>query len=276
MHFFGFDVSELLILATSLIAAGFLAGILAGLLGIGGGVILVPVLFQLFTFLKTDSDIIMHVSVATSLAIIIPTSIRSLRAHMAKQAVDIKLLKTWILPVLLGAVTGSSIISFIDGHLLKIVFTFFIIIIGLKLIFDNKQWTVRDDIPFGFGNNALSYFIGFFSTLMGIGGGTLGVSYMTLCGRSIHQSIATSSGLGLLISIPATLGFIFAGQNIEALPALSLGYVNLIGVAIIIPASVLSAPIGVKLAHLFPKRSLEIIFACLLFSVAIRFIISLY
>ncbi|MCJ8322741.1 MAG: sulfite exporter TauE/SafE family protein [Rhizobiales bacterium] len=275
MQIIGIDITELLILVPALIAAGLLAGVAAGLLGIGGGAILVPVLFQLFTFLKVDPSITMHLSVGTSLAIIIPTSIRSLKGHMAKGAVDVILLKSWIFPVLFGCVLGTIIASYVDGFLLKAVFAFFSTLIGLKLIFGKETWLISKQMPSKINNKVISGVIGMFSTLMGIGGGIFGVTYMTLFGRKIHQSIATSSGLGLLISIPATMGFMWAGWGTAGLPALSLGYVNWLGVGIMVPATVLAAPIGVKLAHSFSRRTLEMAFAALLFFVSARFVISL-
>lgn len=275
MQILGIDITELLILVPALMAAGFVAGVAAGMLGIGGGAILVPVLFQLFTFLKVDPSITMHISVGTSLAIIMPTSIRSLRGHMAKGAVDVILLKSWIFPVLFGCIIGSFVAAYVDGFLLKAVFAFFSTLIGLKLIFGKETWLVSGQMPGKLVNRVVSGFIGMFSTLMGIGGGIFGVTYMTLFGRKIHHAIATSSGLGLLISIPATLGFMWAGWGTTNLPALSLGYVNWLGVAIMVPATVLAAPIGVRLAHSFSRRTLEMAFALLLFFVSARFIISL-
>lgn len=276
MEFFGINLSELLILVPALLAAGFVAGVAAGLLGIGGGAILVPVLFQLFTFLNIDPAIVMHLSVGTSLAIIIPTSMRSLKAHMNKQAVDVPLLKSWVVSVLLGCVVGTLVAAKVDGSLLKAVFAFFSTLIGLKLMFGKESWVLAKNVPSNFINKIVATAIGFFSTLMGVGGGTFGVTYMTLCSRSILQSIATSSGLGLLISIPATMGYMWAGWGVEGLPLSSIGYVNWISVAIMIPATVLAAPIGVKLAHSFSRRQLELAFALLLFSVSLRFVISVW
>lgn len=275
MQIFGFDVTELIILISALIGAGLFAGVLAGLLGVGGGVILVPVLFQVFTAINIDPAIIMHLSVGTSLATIIPTSMRSVKSHMAKGAVDISLLKTWLLPVLIGTIFGSVIAAYVDGFWLKIVFSAIVTIVGIKLIFGKEDWVLAKDIPFGWVNNLIAWVMGMFSTLMGIGGGTFAVTYMTLSSRKIHQAIATSSGLGLLISVPATIGYIVAGWAEPTLPALSLGFVSIPGVAIIIPATVFAAPYGVKLAHSFSRRTLEITFALLLFSVSIRFAVSL-
>lgn len=276
MQVYGFDITELIILIIALLAAGLIAGTLAGLLGVGGGVILVPVLFQVFTSIKIDPEIIMHLSVGTSLATIIPTSLRSVKSHMAKGAVDLDLLKKWLWPVLIGTLFGAVIASYVDGAWLKGVFSIIVVIVGLKLLFGKEDWIIAKDIPFGWLNNFIAWIMGLFSTLMGIGGGTFAVSYMTLYGRKIHQAIATSSGLGLLISVPATIGYIIAGWGEVGLPAMSVGFVNIPGVIIIIPATVFAAPFGVKLAHSFSRRTLEVIFSLLLFSVATRFAISLY
>lgn len=276
MEFLGLNLNEMLILVPALLLAGFVAGVAAGLLGIGGGAILVPVLFQLYTFLNVDPDLVMHLSVGTSLAIIIPTSMSSLRGHFRKQAVDMSLLKSWVYFVLFGCVAGSLVAAYVDGSLLKAVFAFFSTLIGLKLMFGKENWVLAKDVPRNYVNKTVSTSIGFFSTLMGVGGGTFGVTYMTLCSRKILQSIATSSGLGLLISIPATIGYMWAGWGVEGLPALSVGYVNWLGVGIMIPATVLAAPLGVKMAHSFSRRTLEIAFAMLLFSVSARFVISVF
>ncbi|MFD1694729.1 sulfite exporter TauE/SafE family protein [Roseibium aestuarii] len=270
-----FQLMDAVWLALALIGAGAIAGFLAGLFGIGGGAVLVPVLYQFLTVLQVDESVRMHLSVATSLGIIIPTSLRSFMAHKRRGAVDLELLKSWIVPVPLGVVIASLLAAHVSGAGLKGIFAVLAVILGLRMLFDKRGARIADDIP-GFPIRPLcGALIGFFSTLMGIGGGVMNNTFMTLYGRPIHQAVATSSGTGILISIPGTIGLIWAGWGAEHLPPFSLGYVNLLGVALIIPVTVLMAPFGVKVAHALPRRRMEVLFGCFLLLVALRFFASL-
>lgn len=263
--------TDLLALAAVLLGAGVVSGLMAGLLGVGGGAVMVPVLYQFFGFLGIDESVRMHVSVATSLAVIIPTSVRSFQAHRSRGAVDMELLRSWVVPVLLGVVVASIAASFISGGALRVIFAVFALSVALKLFFGNESYRLGADIPGGVLRAALGSAIGFLSTLMGIGGGTFNNTLMTLYNRPIHQAVATSSGLGFLIAVPATLGFIWSGWGVETLPPFSLGYVSLLGVICLLPTSVYFAPWGAKLAHRLEKRQLEVAFAVFLTIVAIRF-----
>lgn len=266
---------EVLALILALIAAGALAGFLAGLFGIGGGAILVPVLYQFLTFLQVDDSVRMHVAVATSLGIILPTSIRSLLAHNKRGAVDLELLKSWVLPVPLGVICASLVAAHVSGSGLRGIFAVLALLFGLRMLLNRSDWRLGDEIP-GFPVRPVcGILIGFFSTLMGIGGGVLNNTFMTLYGRSILQAVATSSGTGLLISVPGTIGLVWAGWGAEHLPPFSLGFVNLLGVALIIPVTTLAAPYGVRLAHALPKRTMEILFGAFLLIVSVRFFLSL-
>ncbi|PLX44695.1 MAG: hypothetical protein C0605_02075 [Hyphomicrobiales bacterium] len=267
--------SELLPLAAALLGAGLIAGVIAGVFGVGGGAVLVPVFYQLFAYLGVDESVRMHLCVGTSLGIIVPTSIRSFRGHLARGAVDMDMLRSIALPVLAGVGLGSVLAAFVPAGGLKGVFALVALLIGLKMLLGRAEWRLGDDLPRQPVLGLIGVAIGTLSTLMGIGGGVFGNSLMTLYNRPIHQAVATSSGLGVLISIPGVLGFIAAGWGADGLPPLSLGYVSLIGVALVIPTSVLAAPIGVRIAHAISRRRLEIAFALFLFVVSARFFIAM-
>ncbi|MEO1199556.1 MAG: sulfite exporter TauE/SafE family protein [Pseudomonadota bacterium] len=265
------STGELISLALALIGSGAIAGVLAGVFGIGGGAVLVPVLYQFLRILGVDEAICMHLAVGTSLGIIVPTSIRSFLAHKKRGAADLDLLKSWLIPVPVGVLLASLVAAFISGGGLRLIFAALVLVIGLKLLFGRDSWRVGNDLPKGPGRAVAGALIGFFSTLMGVGGGILNNTFMTLYGRPMLQAVATSSGTGVLISIPGTLGLIWAGWGTEGLPPASLGYVNLLGVALVIPVTLLVAPLGVKLAHAVSKRTLEIGFGIFLLIVAARF-----
>ncbi|WP_186389642.1 sulfite exporter TauE/SafE family protein [Stappia sp. TSB10P1A] len=267
---------EVIGLAFALVASGAVAGILAGVFGIGGGAVLVPVLYQFLTWLGVDEAVRMHISVATSLGIIVPTSIRSFLAHKQRGAADLDLLKSWLIPVPAGAVVASLVAAYVSGDGLKGIFAGIAVIVGLRMLFNRESWKIGNDIPGNPVRAICGALIGFFSTLMGIGGGVMNNTFMTLFGRPIHQAVATSSGTGVLISIPGVIGMMWAGWGAAGLPAFSLGYVNILGVALIIPITTFAAPFGVKIAHALPRRYLEIFFGLFLLSVAARFAWSLW
>jgi uncharacterized protein len=217
-------------------------------------------------------EVRMHLSVGTSLAVIIPTSIRSFRGHLKRDAVDMETLKRWAIPVIAGVVLGSLIAAYVSSTALKAVFAVVATLNGLKLLVGRDDWRLGDAMPGTIGHGAYGLAIGVLSALMGIGGGVFGNMIMTLYNRPIHRAIATSAGLGVLISIPGALGYVWAGwPKMAVLPPFSLGYVSMIGAALIIPTSVWLAPFGVKLAHGFSKRKLEMAFGIFLMFVGLRF-----
>jgi uncharacterized membrane protein YfcA len=280
----GLPMLDVAWLAIALLVAGAITGFLAGLFGVGGGAVLVPALYELFRFAGVPDDVRMPLCVGTSLAIIIPTSIRSYYAHRATRAVDTTVLRNWAVPVVIGVVVGSFIARYAPAELFKIVFVAIAGISAVRLLFGRDSWRFADDMPKGFFLRAYGGVIGVLSTLMGIGGGQLSNLFMTFYGRPIHQAIATSSGLGVLISIPGAIGYIYAGWPAAAanpdvlalqLP-FALGYVSLIATIIVAPTSVLTAPLGVKVAHALPKRALEISFGIFLLLVCARFFVSLF
>lgn len=272
----GMDPIQFLELAGVLLAAGVVSGLLAGLFGVGGGAVIVPVLFQLFGVIGVPDALRMQLAVGTSLAVIIPTSIRSFLTHRARGAVDEVLLKAWALPVIGGVIAGSWLASFAPPAVFKLVFVFVAWATAIKLGFGKDSWKLADDVPGEPGRSIIGVVTGLLSALMGIGGGSIVNLVMSFCNRPIHQSVATASGVGVLISIPGAIGFMAAGwSKVGELPPFSIGYVSLIGAALIMPTSVYVAPIGARLAHRLPKRTLEIVFALFLGLMGLRFVISL-
>ncbi|WP_265518725.1 sulfite exporter TauE/SafE family protein [Nitratireductor luteus] len=255
--------------------AGVVTGLLAGLFGIGGGAILVPVFYQVFGLLGVDEVVRMHLSVGSSLAIIVPTSLRSCRAHFLREAVDMALLRRFIFAVPAGVVAASLVTAVISGAGLRAIFAAIIFLMGMKLIFNRRGWKIGDELPGDPVRSIVGFVIGFLSTLMGIGGGVLNNTFMTMFGRPMHQAVATSSGIGVLISVPGFLGYIWAGWGMPHLPPGSTGFVNWIAVALVVPITLLVAPLGVRIAHALGKRHLEIGFGLFAIFVAFRFFWSL-
>ena len=279
----GLNLAELVELALLLVAVGALAGFLAGLFGIGGGAILVPVFYECFRLAGVPLEVRMPLCIGTSLAIIIPTSIRAYRAHYIRGAVDMEILKSWWLPILIGVIAGSVTARYAPERLFKIVFVVVAWSAAARLLLARNTWKFGDELPKGPLMKAYGFFVGLLSTLMGIGGGLFSNLLMTFYGRPIHQAVATSSALAVLISIPGALGYIYAGWPAAArypeivalqLP-FALGYVSLIGAVLVMPTSLLTAPLGVKAAHAMSKRALEMAFGAYLFIVGGRFVISL-
>jgi uncharacterized protein len=272
---FGIPLNELGFVVVGLLAGGVATGLLAGLFGVGGGAIIVPVIYGVFGLMNVPEELRMPLSVGTSLAVIIPTSIQSFRTHHAKGAVDMDLLKLWALPVILGVIIGSVIAGYAPPSLFKIVFIGVATLTAAKLFFGSEKWKLGDTLPSGTPMRFYGGLIGILSSLMGIGGGQLANVFMTVYGTPIHRAIATSSGLGVLISIPGAIGFMIAGwPKMAVLPPLSIGFVSLIGVALIAPTSTFFAPYGARLAHRLPKRQLEIGFGIFLVLVCLRFLWS--
>jgi len=272
----GIPLNDLIFLAVSLVAAGAVTGLLAGLFGVGGGAVIVPVLYEVFRVIGVSEEVRMPLVVGTSLAVIIPTSIRSYRAHLAKGLVDTSIIKIWAVPVVLGVLGGSFIARYAPPDVFKAVFVAVAFASAMRLLFASDRWKLGDDMPGPFLMRIYGLIIGVLSSLMGIGGGQLSSLFMTFYGRPIHQAVATSSGLGILISIPGALGYIYAGwPKMDLLPPLSLGYVSFIGFLLFIPTSIWTAPIGARLAHRLSKRRLEVAFGIFLLVVCARFFWSL-
>jgi uncharacterized membrane protein YfcA len=279
----GADLTKLVELALLLIATGALSGFLAGLFGIGGGAVLVPVFYECFRLAGVPLEVRMPLCIGTSLAVIIPTSIRSFRAHYLRGAVDMDIIKAWWPVIIIGVIAGSAIARYAPERLFKYVFVAVAWSATLRLWLLRDGWNFGDEMPKGLLMKVYGFLVGLLSTLMGVGGGLFSNLLMTFYGRSIHQSVATSSALAVLISMPGALGYVYAGWPVAArfptvaalqMP-LAFGYVSLIGAALVMPMSLWTAPLGVKAAHAMSKRMLEVAFGLYLFIVGGRFVISL-
>lgn len=265
-------MTDVLILAAAMLATGAIGGVLAGLLGIGGGIVIVPALDAVLKLLGVDPAIRMHVAVATSLATIIPTSIASSRAHHKRGAVDIALVKRWAIFVLLGSLAGAWIASAVHSNVLSIVFATVALLIAVKLLLPFEGKTLAAEVPSGVFVPLIPSGIGAVSSMMGIGGGTLSVATLTLFNQPIHRAVGTASLFGLAISLPGTLGFMIAGWGDPRLPPGSFGFVNLLGFVLISPATVLFAPFGATLAHRLTQRQLSTLFGLFLLAMSARMV----
>lgn len=255
---------------------GAVAGFMAGLLGIGGGAVLVPVLYEVFGVLGVDEAIATHMSVATSLAVILPTGVRSALGHHRRQSVDWDYVKLAGPFVVLGVGLGAVIALYVSGAVLRLVYGVAVILVGLFLLWSQRRPDLRFDPPADFIVRGFGVFTGCLSTLMGIGGGTFTGSFLSLTGRSIHKAVGTAAAIGPLIALPATIGFIIGGFGHELLPPFSFGFVSILGMALLLPTSLLFAPLGVRAAHGLSKARLELVFALFLLFVGFRFLWSVF
>jgi uncharacterized membrane protein YfcA len=269
------DAGTIAVLIGSLAVAGFATGILSGLFGVGGGGILVPVLFELFSVFGVPLDHRMHLAVGTSLAIIIPTSIQAFRNQHAKGAVDIGVLAAMGPAVVVGVLAGIYVAAVSPSFVLTLVFIVSAVVMSFRLVLGADRLKLGDELPSLPVQRALGVVVGIISTLIGIGGGIYISSFMMLYGRPIHQALATASGFGPLIAIPAAIGYAWAGYGAPGLPFGSLGHVNIPAALLIVPASVYAAPIGVRIAHGLSRRTLELAFAAFLITMAMRFLFTL-
>lgn len=263
--------SEIAAYVAAMSVAGTVAGFMAGLFGIGGGAILVPVFYQVFSLLGVEEAVLMHLSVGSSLAVIVPTSLRSCHAHFLRGAVDMDLLRSFVIAVPAGVVAASVTAVLISNSQLMAIFSVILFAVGLRLLFNRHDWRIGSEVPGNPTRSIIGFLIGYFSTLIGIGGGVLNNTFMTLFGRSMHQAVATSSGVGVLISVPGVLGYVWAGWGVPDLPIASTGYINWIAVMLVIPITLLVAPLGVGVAHALKKRHLETIFGIFAIGVSARF-----
>ena len=263
-------MSNLVLMATVLGAAGGLAGFLAGVFGVGGGTVVVPVLYEVFVMFGVPDDLRMPLCAGTSLALIIPTSIASFTTHRKTNAVNFDLLRLWSVPIIAGVLGGTLLARYAPAALFKTVFVLVALLTAIRLIFRDRWPTLGQDVPRHLG---LPYglTIGLSASLIGIGGGILSNMIMTFHGRAIHESIATSAGVGVMVSIPGALGYMVAGWDRMGLPPFSVGFVSVAAVLALMPTSFLAARLGARVAHRVSKRRLELCFATYLIVVCGQF-----
>jgi uncharacterized membrane protein YfcA len=265
---------DLALLIVILAAAGLLAGLTGGMLGIGGGIVMVPVFYEILHQAGVSQDAAMHVAVGTSLSTIVFNSLRSAAAHSKRGALDWGLLRRFGPAVFMGAILGAVLAAFIGGAGLKAFFGIVATIFAFYIAFAPLNWVLSPQIP----NHPLSHLgaaiLGCVSALMGIGGGTFGVTAMTLCGVAIHRAVATGAGLGVLIGAPAALGFMLLGLSQPNLPPLSIGYVSWGALLILAPTSILAAPLGARIAHALPVRTLRVVFGIFLAASGLRMLLG--
>ena len=273
---FGVPFHELAWLVLLVVAGGVVTGILAGLFGIGGGGIIVPILYEVFGALGVPADVRLQLGIGTSILIIVPTNIRSFLEHRRKGAVLMDVVKVWAIPAVLGVATGSMVAAFAPSAVLKIAFVIVASTISSKMLFGRDNWRLATQLPGKVAMVAYGFAVGLAASLMGISGGSLSNMILTLYGTPIRRAVATSAGLGVPIAVAGTIGFMLAGlPHQDLMPPLSIGYVSLVGFVVMAPISSFVAGYGVKLAHALPHRRLEILFGLYLATMSARFVVSL-
>lgn len=262
------DPSTLILMGLLLAAIGMVAGVIAGLLGVGGGIVLVPAFFYAFSALGYGSDQLMQVCLATSLATIIVTSIKSVRTHNKRGAVDWGILKGWAPWIAIGALLGVVAASGLKSVVLQGIFGCVGLIVGLYLAFGRESWRLGEEMPKGAPRGITGSIIGFLSVLMGIGGGSFGVPLMTLFNVPIHRAVATAAGFGVTIAAPSVIGFLFV--PIADAPPFTLGAVNLPAFALVVAMTMITTTWGVKLAHAMDPKPLRRVFAIFIMVMALN------
>ena len=259
-----------------LLITGVFSGLIAGLLGVGGGLIIIPVVFYILNFYGFSIDIIMHVAIASSLGVIFFTSLSSIYSHYKLNNIDLDVIKKWFIGVVFGSIFGAIFASSINGNILVIIFVVIASIVAISM-FLSKSIVLANDIPRNFFlNNIVSFLIGYFSVLIGIGGGSFSVPILISFGKNIHRAVGTSASIGFFIALPGFITYASTGWMIEGLPKYSLGYVNLPIVLTVASISVLTAPLGAKLSNKANKKTLKKIFSIFLLLICVSLVIDQY
>ena len=260
----------------ALLATGVFAGLLAGLLGVGGGIVIVPVLFFLFQRFGVSAQSAILIATATSLATIVPTSLSSIRSHHKLGNVDLVLLKTWCLYILLGVIIGSLLVTQFGGKWLGVLFGIIASLAALNMMFGQGKSNVAESLPNKYWQRLFASCIGFISAMVGIGGGTLSVPILTAFSYPARKAVGTAAGIGLIISLPAAMTMLILGNTPNDAPFGTYGLVNLVGFVCIVPLTVLVAPIGAKLANIIDGTLLKRVFAILLLVTGLRMFAQLF
>jgi uncharacterized protein len=272
----GYPISELVWLVLLILAGGVVTGVLAGLFGIGGGGIIVPVLYEVFGVLHVSDDVRMQLCIGTSLAIIVPTSIGSYLNHKKKGAPVPGVIRTWLVPATVGVVVGAVAAAFAPAAVFKIAFVFFTTFISAKMLFAGDRWNLSHELPGRALLSVYGFILGLISSLIGVSGGSVSNLMLTMYGQPMQRAVATSAGIGVPITIVGAIGYVIAGwPHMAQLPPLSFGFVSVIGFILMAPVSTYTTTYGVRLAHWLPKRQLEIAFGIFLMLVSLRFIATL-
>lgn len=262
-------------LILALLLSGALVGVLAGLFGVGGGAISVPVFFEVYRIIGLLDEIAMPLAVGTSLALIVPTSFFSAREHARKGTLETDVLKIWWLPILCGVAAGTGMARYASPALFQIVFIVVATLLASKLLFSKVKWQWRSTLP---GTAVMSFYgviLGLASSLMGIGGGALSNTLLTAHGMSMIRAVSTSAGVGLLIAVPGAIGYVIAGWGKPGLPFDAFGYVSILTVVLTLPTTLMTTKIGVRLAHAMTAQTLTRLFGCFLLLVVTRFCVEL-
>ena len=262
------DLATLVTMVALLMVIGAFAGVIAGLLGVGGGIVLVPAFFYAFAHLGYDSPQLMQVCLATSLATIIVTSLRSVMSHQKKGAVDWAILRSWAPFIAAGAVAGFTVATSLKSTTLQAIFGGVGVCVGLYMAFGRSEWRLGPEMPKGLSRAVMAPIVGFLSVLMGIGGGSFGVPLMSLYGVPIHRAVATAAGFGVTIAVPSVIAFLLL--PVEDAPPYTLGAVNIPAFLLIIAMTLITAPFGAALAHKMDPKPLKRVFAIFIMLVALN------
>lgn len=264
------ELSEFLPMLVLILAIGAFAGVAAGLLGVGGGIILVPAFFFAFEGLGYSTEGLMQICLATSLATIIVTSVRSVMGHHKKGAVDWQILRSWGPGIAVGAALGVVAASGLRNEVLMGIFGVLGLSVGLYMAFGRAQWRLGDAMPGRVGTVVSSPILGFMSVLMGIGGGSFGVPMMTLYNVPIHRAVATAAGFGVVIAVPSVIGFLLITGDAPNRPPFTIGQVNLVAFFVVVAMTLITTPLGVKLAHAMDPKPLKRVFAVFIMIMALN------
>ena len=270
------DFTQYLPLLGLILVIGAFAGVVAGLLGVGGGIILVPAFFFAFSSLGYNTPELMQICLATSLATIVVTSLRSVLAHHRKGAVDWDILRGWAPGIAVGAVAGVAAAAVLRSDTLVGIFGALALLVGLYLAVGRSEWRLGEAMPAGLRRLALAPGVGFLSVLMGIGGGSFGVPLMTLYGVAIHRAVATAAGFGMVIAVPSVAGFLLVELAPDSRPPGTVGAINLPALLVVIAATWMTAPLGARLAHATDAGRLKRIFGVFLLLVAANMLRKAY
>jgi uncharacterized membrane protein YfcA len=272
----GYPLGEIAWLVLLILVGGVVTGILAGLFGIGGGGVIVPVLYEVFGVIHVPDALRMQLCIGTSLAIIVPTTVRSYLGHKKRGAVIPQVVRIWTVPAIIGVLIGSVTASFAPGAVFKIAFVVFTAFISTKMLFAGDRWNVGSELPGRALMAVYGLITGLFSSLVGVSGGAVSNAVLTMYGQPMQRAVATSAGIGVPITIVGAVGYAVAGwPHIHELPPMSLGFVSVIGFVLMAPVSSYTTAYGVRLAHWLPRRKLEIGFGLFLMVVSLRFLATL-